>query len=279
MAGSLSPEAVGQYETDGVVWPVDVLTAEEAAHYRGRLEAAEAKLGGPLRSNMMFKTHLLFPWVDELIRHPRVLDAVESLMGPNILAWNTHWFIKEPGDGRFVGWHQDMTYWHLEPDIAVSAWIALSPVTPESGAMQMVKGTHKREIVPHKDTWKDGAMLSRGQEIAVDVNEAEAFDLSLAPGQMSIHHHKIFHASPANVSNDRRIALAVRYIPTYVRQAAISDDSAALVRGEDTFGHFAPEPRPTEDFDEAGQARQIAASDAQRRILYSGAEVDRTTFR
>jgi non-haem Fe2+, alpha-ketoglutarate-dependent halogenase len=171
-----------------------------------------------------------------------------------------------------VAWHQDLTYWHIEPDEAITAWIALSPVTRASGAMRMVPGTHRREVVPHTDTWKQGAMLSRGQEIAVEVDESQAIDVELAPGQVSLHHHKIFHASPANTADDRRIALAVRYIPTHVRQVAISDDSAALVRGVDTFGHFRPERRPVRDWDPEGVDLQLAAADAQRRILYTGTD-------
>jgi hypothetical protein len=277
MAGSLGAEAVARYHKDGVYWPVDALSPSEARHYRGCLEAAETINGGPLRGTKMFKTHLIFPWVDELIRHPRILDAVESILGPNLLAWNTHWFIKEPGDGRYVAWHQDLTYWHIEPDEAITAWIALSPVTRQSGAMRMVPGTHTREVVQHTDTWKPGAMLSRGQEIAVEVDEAQAIDVELAPGQVSLHHHKIFHASPANAADDRRIALAVRYIPTHVRQVAISDDSATLVRGVDAYGHFRPERRPSQDWDPEGLSLQLAAADAQRRILYTG--TDRKEFR
>jgi hypothetical protein len=277
MPGSLPAKSVERYHSDGVVWPIDVLTPAEATYYRSCLEAAEQRNGGPLRGPQMFKTHLIFPWVDELIRHPRILSAVESILGPNLLAWNTHWFIKEPGDGRYVAWHQDLTYWHLEPDHAITAWIALSPVTAETGAMQMVAGTHKQDVVAHVDTWKSGAMLSRGQEIAVEVDEAAAFDVELAPGQLSLHHHKIFHASPANRGGDRRIALAIRYIPTHVRQIAISDDSAALVHGVDTYNHFTHEPRPATDWDPAGLDLQQQAADAQRRILYTG--TDRTEFR
>lgn len=125
--------------------------------------------------------------------------------------------------------------------------------------MKMAPGTHTREVVEHKDTWKEGAMLTRGQEIAVEVNEADAVDVVLKPGEMSLHHHKIFHASHANTSNDRRIGLAIRYIPTHVRQIAISDDSAALVRGVDTFKHFIEERRPTSDRDPIGAEMQSKA--------------------
>lgn len=277
MPKTLSADAVAAYERDGFYFPIPVLTEAEVANYRSQLESFERQQGGPLRGPMMFKTHLLFQWVDELIRHPRVLDAVEDILGPNLLAWNTHFFIKDPGDERYVGWHQDVTYWNLEPDEAMTAWIALSPSTPESGAMRMVPGTHTRDVVPHVDTWKPGAMLTRGQEIAVQVDDDEAVDVTLQAGEMSLHHHKIFHASPANKAQDRRIGLAIRYISTRVRQVAIDDDSAALVRGTDEYGHFQHEPRPERDLDPALVAMQAEAAQRQARILYHG--TGRPTFR
>jgi non-haem Fe2+, alpha-ketoglutarate-dependent halogenase len=274
---SLSAEAVERYRRDGLYFPVRVFSEDEARRYRACLEAFERD-HGPLRGKRMFKTHLIFTWMDEIIRHPKVLDAVEDVLGtPNLLCWNTHWFIKEPGDERYIVWHQDLTYWHLEPDEAVTAWIALSPATVESGAMRMVPGTHRREVVPHRDTWDGKSMLTRGQEIAVEVDEEDAVDVTLAAGEMSLHHHKIFHASNANRSADRRIGLALRYIPTHVRQVAIADDSAALVRGVDEYGHFRPEPRPERDLDPAMLALQEAAAQNQARILYSG--TGRPTFR
>src|SRR5712671_2274750 len=104
MSGSLTASAIARYKNDGVYWPIPVLAPTEVAHYRRCLGAFEKSQGGPLRGSMMFKTHLVFTWVDELMRHPKVLDAVASILGTNLLAWNTHWFIKEPGDGRYVGW-------------------------------------------------------------------------------------------------------------------------------------------------------------------------------
>ncbi|MEQ9151146.1 MAG: phytanoyl-CoA dioxygenase family protein [Azospirillaceae bacterium] len=277
MLKTLTAAAIAEYERDGFYFPIPVLGAEEVQRYRSALEAFERDNGGPLRGPMMFKTHLLFRWVDELIRHPKVLDAVEDILGPNLLAWNTHFFIKEPGDERYVAWHQDLTYWNLDPAEALTAWIALSPSTPKSGAMRMVPGTHTREVVPHLDTWKKGAMLTRGQEIAVEVDEDKAIDVTLRPGEMSLHHQKIFHASPANRADDRRIGLAIRYIPTHVRQVVIDDDSAALVRGTDEYGHFQLEPRPERDMDPALVAMQAEAAERQARILYHG--TDRPTFR
>ena len=276
MPSALSEIAVAQYRRDGVLFPVPVLSEQEAARFRGRLEAYERE-HGPLRGKRMFKTHLIFTWVDEIIRHPAVLDAVESILGPNLLVWNTHWFIKEPADERFIGWHQDLTYWRLEPDEALTAWIALSPATAESGAMRMVPGSHQRELVAHTDTWNGKSMLTRGQELAVEVDESEAELVELRPGEMSLHHDRIFHASNANRSADRRIGLAVRYIPTHVRQVAIHDDSAALVRGHDAFGHFRHEPRPGRDLEPAMLALQDAAAVNQARII--NADLGRPAFR
>ena len=276
MPKSLSDAAVAQYRRDGLYFPVPVLTPEEAQRYRAKLEAFEGEQGA-LRHKRMFKTHLIFTWVDEIIRHPKILDAVESVLGPNLLCWNTHWFIKEPGDERYISWHQDLVYWHLEPDEAITAWIALSPATVESGAMRMVPGTQTREVLAHRDTWNSKSMLTRGQEMAVEVDDEDAVDVVLQPGEMSLHHHKIFHASNSNRSADRRIGLAIRYIPTHVRQVAISDDTAALVRGRDDYGHFRPEPRPGRDLDPATLEFQEIAAQNQARILYSG--TDRPTFR
>ena len=276
MPKSLSDAAVAQYRRDGIYFPVPVFTPEEAAGYRAKLEAFEREQGA-VRHKKMFKTHLILTWVDEIIRQPKILDAVESILGPNLLCWNTHWFIKEPGDERYISWHQDLVYWHLEPDEAITAWIALSPATVESGAMRMVPGTQTREVLEHRDTWNSKSMLTRGQEMAVEVDEKDAVDVLLQPGEMSLHHHKIFHGSNANRSADRRIGLAVRYIPTHVRQVAINDDTAALVRGRDDYGHFKLEPRPTRDLDPEALALQEIAAQNQARILYTG--TDRATFR
>jgi hypothetical protein len=123
---TLSPESVAQYRRDGFYFPLRVLSPGEAAGHRARLEAVERERGGPLGGELRHKGHLLFTWLAELIRHPRILDAVEDLLGPNLLCWSSSFFIKEARDPAFVSWHQDSTYWGLsEPDV-VTAWVALS---------------------------------------------------------------------------------------------------------------------------------------------------------
>ncbi len=204
MGKLLSTAEVARYREDGYLCPIRVLTAEDAARYRARLEAAEAAAGGSLPGPYKHKPHLVYIFAQELVRQPRILDAVEAVIGPDILCWETVFFTKEPRTRDFISWHQDITYWGLEAQgDVVTAWVALSPWTPLSGCMRVVPGTHKCEVVAHADTFAEGNMLSRGQEIAVEVDEAHAVDLVLEPGEMSLHHVKIFHGSHENRSEAR----------------------------------------------------------------------------
>ena len=275
MGKALSAEAIAQYARDGYVFPVPVLSRGEAAGYREQLERAERDLGGPLRGIYRIKPHLLFTWLADLVRHPRLLDAVEDVIGPDILCWNTSFFTKEGRSPGYVSWHQDATYWGLsEPDV-VTAWVAFTDSTPANGNMRVVPGSH-RAAVPHVDTFHPDNLLSRGQEITVEVDEVRAADIVLRAGEMSLHHVLIVHGSGANPSGDRRIGFAIRYIPTRIRQIAGPRDSATLVRGHDRFGHFDAEPRPEADLDPAMLAVHAEISDRQAKILYRG--TDRTTF-
>jgi non-haem Fe2+, alpha-ketoglutarate-dependent halogenase len=275
MSKSLSPSAIEQYERDGYYFPVRVLSFREAGRYRERLERAERDLGGPLAGIYRVKPHLLFTWLADLVRHPAILDAVEDLIGPDILCWNTSFFTKEARSPGFVSWHQDATYWGLsEPDV-VTAWVAFTESSARNGNMRVVPGSH-RAPVAHVDTFHPDNLLTRGQEITVEVDESEAADIVLEPGEMSLHHVLIVHGSGANPSEDRRIGFAIRYMPTRIRQVAGPRDSATLVRGQDAFGHFEPEPRPERDLDPAMRTLHAEISDRQAKLLYRG--TPRTSF-
>jgi non-haem Fe2+, alpha-ketoglutarate-dependent halogenase len=268
----LAPETVEAYKRDGILFPLRVMDEATAAGMRAKVEALAAAEGGKLSRATNQKPHLLLPWLADLVRHPAVLDPVEDILGPNILCWASGFFWKQPRDPAFISWHQDSTYWGLSHADIVTAWIALTPSTPESGCMQVVPGTHHREQVAHKDTFAENNLLSRGQEIAVEVDPEDVVDVVLQPGEMSLHHVRLFHGSEPNRSALPRIGFAVRYIPTYIRQTAGARDSATLVRGEDTFGHFDLEPRPAVDFDPACVAFHRAMLENAEKILYAGAE-------
>jgi non-haem Fe2+, alpha-ketoglutarate-dependent halogenase len=272
MPRMLSPAQIAQYHEQGFISPIRVMSAAAAGEYRSRLEAYEASSGGPLGGDLRHKSHLLFTWLAELVRHDKILDAVEDLHGPDLLCWTTNFFIKEKANPAFVSWHQDSTYWGLSRPDVVSAWVAFTPANSANGAMKVIPGTHKIDQIAHRDTFDKHNLLTRGQEVAVDVDESKAVTIALEPGEMSLHHVRLVHGSPPNTSNDRRIGFAIRYVPTSVSQVA-GADSATLVRGADRYHHFELEPRPSRDLDPelVTLHKQITERNAQ--ILYRGTDV------
>jgi non-haem Fe2+, alpha-ketoglutarate-dependent halogenase len=266
----LPEAAVAHYREHGYYAPVRVMPAHEAESIRRRLEAHEAAHGA-LKGSMRHKSHLLFTWLDGLIRHPAVLDAVEGVIGPDILCWSSTFFIKEPHDPGFVSWHQDSTYWGLDPADIVTAWVALSESTAENGAMRVIPDTQRLEQIAHRDTFAANNLLTRGQEIAVEVDEAKAVMLSLQPGEMSLHHVRLIHGSDPNPSGKRRIGFAIRYLPTHVRQVVGIRDSATLVRGVDRFGNFEPEYAPDRDLSDAALAFHARVMGDQQNVLMKNA--------
>ncbi len=249
MNTTLSTQQIAAYQRDGYVCPIPGLTHAEADALRRRLERFEADSGEKAGSVIRNKGHLKLMAIFDTVSHPAILDAVESVLGPNILCWGTSLFVKEPHDPAFVAWHQDSYYWGLEPDDVCSAWIALASSTLENGAMQVIPGTHKAPQFNHQPSQIGSAnMLFTHEEIAVDVDTEKAVSLLLKKGELSLHHVKIVHGSPPNRSNDRRYGLAIRYVAPHVRQMD-SRDSALLVRGEDRFGYFRSDPVPTRDMD------------------------------
>lgn len=267
----LSEEAVARFRRDGYYAPVRAMSREEAAGYRRRLEAFEAGQGRAIPPQYRQKAHLLFPWLADLVRRPEILDAVEDVLGPNLLVWSTSFFIKEANDPAYVSWHQDSTYWGLSAPEVVTAWVAFSDSNHENGCLRVVPGTHTLDQVEHVDTADSNNLLTRGQEIAVAVDEAVAVEIPLQPGEMSLHHIRIFHNSQPNQSNDRRIGFAIRYIPTHISQTSGVKSTATLARGVDDYGHFEHEPRPSADMAPDAVAYHAEVMRRQREVLFKGA--------
>jgi non-haem Fe2+, alpha-ketoglutarate-dependent halogenase len=272
MPNLLTQEQTETFWRDGCVFPIRVMPEAQALELRARLEAFERETGGPLKGALRHKSHLLFTWLADLVRNERIVDAIEDLYGPNLFCWTTNFFIKEANNPAFVSWHQDSTYWGLDKPDVVTAWVALTPSNTSNGAMGFIPGTHTRDQIPHRDTFAKNNLLTRGQEVAVEVDEKQAVTIELQPGEMSLHHVRLVHGSPPNPSNDRRIGFAIRYIPTSVAQIA-GDDSATLVRGVDAFHHFDHEPRPTRDMDPAFLELHRKITERNAQILYRGTEV------
>ena len=244
--------AAGQYRRDGFLFPITAMSPQEAHAYRRRIEDFKASnpTGRPFRDVVKSKSHLVSIAVFELVHRPEILDAVEEVLGPDISCWSTGLFFKEAKDPAFVSWHQDTRYWGLEPDEdIVTAWLALSPATVESGAMRFIPGSHAGGLMPHADTRAEDNMLARGQVVQEPVDEDSAVDALLEPGQFSLHHGRLVHGSAPNRSAEPRYGVAIRYIGANVRPVRTDADSALVVRGADSHGHFRADPIPARDYE------------------------------
>ena len=262
MTKVLSADQVVGYRANGFLYPLPALSAAEVQRFRGALEATEARLGGALmaidrkyRGNM----HLLVRWVDEIARHAAILDAVEDLIGPDILLYTSRFFIKEPMSEGIAAWHQDCTYFGLRPYDHVTAWVALSNVTRAAGPLEFAVGSHIRGPLLQKSNVVGNSVNTAGQKIVEWFDTTGAQIAPLEPGQCSLHHTCVVHQSGPNASPERRIGLALSYIPTRTRHIGSRRMPASLVRGDDRYGHFDLQPPPQADFGAAETARHEAS--------------------
>lgn len=246
------------FQTNGFVTPIraiDETLARELGHKVEQLDPDIVK---------QKSLHLLLKWVNDVMRIPTILDAVEEILGPDLLVWSTALFYKRPHDLRFVSWHQDATYWGLDPADVVTAWVALSPSNRTNGALRLIPGSHLKEQLPHRQTFAENNLLLSGQEIAVEVDESAAAMCELKPGEMSLHHIMTVHGSDPNPSDQSRIGLAIRYIGAHVRQTSKFRDTATLVRGENRHQNFDLEEAPDADLSDA--AREYHRSIIRRTV-------------
>ena len=235
---------------DGFLSRIPVLGKEEAAGVRAAFDALEATEGKERCQVGLLDRHVDQRFVWEVATHPAIMDAAEEVLGPDVMLLATHFFCKYPtagGEKRFVAWHQDVTYWGLEPPLAVTAWYAVDDADVENGCMRVIPGTH-RGIREHGTSDRAGNLLSINQEVPVTTAEEQsAVDLCLRAGEASLHHGMSIHGSNPNLSSRRRCGMTIRFVPPYVRQTAINSQgrrwNAMLVRGEDRYGHFS-QPGP-----------------------------------
>jgi len=242
------------YLQQGFLSPIDVIDEATAAGHRVALELAEEQVG-PVLYKAKMQTVMTSP--AELACHPAVLDVVEALIGPDILVYNVTYIIKEANTPTHVSWHQDLTYWGLDRDDQVSLWLALSDASVDAGCMRVIPGSHRHGRLVHITGEEDeNNVLFQNQRVA-DIDESQAVPCPLRPGQASLHHGWLLHASAPNRTGDRRIGLNVQYIAPQVRQTKLPGYTAWLVRGEDRYGYYPNETPACTDLDPAALERRL----------------------
>lgn len=247
MGKALSEPDIAGYHRDGFLTPFNVYGENQASALRARFEDLESAISGEAQDRFRIKAHLPFPWLCDVVREPRLLDAVEDLIGPDILCWGSSFFAKKPKDPRFVSWHTDSFFYGFEPAETLTAWLAFNPSTVEAGCVRYIPGSHKtqtiHEIIPDGDN-----LLPMGQN-ALNQPEETAVDAILKPGQVVFHHESVVHGSGPNNADHPRVGLSIHYVAPRVRETRFEGSTAMLVRGEDQFGYWGRDPEPNEDFD------------------------------
>jgi ectoine hydroxylase-related dioxygenase (phytanoyl-CoA dioxygenase family) len=268
----LHAATVAQYRREGFLAPLPVMGEAEMAERLAWLGAIEASRAGRLAPSHNVKAHLLVPFLWDLVHDPRILDPVEDLLGPDLLCWAAGFFDKPPGEPHHVPWHQDATYWGLSAPEAVTAWVAFTPSLPENGCMRVSPRTHGT-VLAHVDTGDRNAMLPGRETVAAEVDTAQAVDIVLRPGEMSLHDVLLVHGSEPNRSALRRCGLAIRYIPGHLTRRDGAPGTATLVRGRD-HGHFAREQAPEAAFHPAAMARYDIILRSWMRGVFAGMKRD-----
>ena len=242
----LSDAQVQFFREQGYLTRLPVISGAEAGACRQRLEAYEAETGKTATDTLHIKGHLYFTWLWQLSQHPNLTGAIADLVGEDLFVLASRFWIKQPGDRKFVSWHQDLAYFGLDPQIMVTAWLALTAVTRENGCQRFIPRSHL-SLKKHEETYDPDNLLSRGQKVAA-VDESAAVDVLLQPGEMSIHHGNLLHSSEPNVSDSRRIGFALMMFPTHVR-SSLGRRPATLIRGVDRYGYWDHDPLPRYDRD------------------------------
>ena len=267
----LNHNQIEDYNNKGYVSPINIFSKQEAKEIREEIEKIEKKWPEALTGLNRNYVHLISPVFDKICHNSKILDAVESLIGKNILICGTTLFIKNPNEKGFVSFHQDARYIGLEPHNWVTAWVAVTDANEENGCMRMWSGSHKNELQYHNEKFNENNLLTRGQTVEnVPINETTP--VILKAGQLSLHHPQIVHGSGLNKSNDRRIGFAIQsYIGTNVDEV-LGKIYVQQARGSDIFKYHQHVKRPTELMNNIDIASRKKANEELSKIFYSGSK-------
>ena len=265
----LSSNQLKQYEDEGFVSPINIFSKEKAKEIRNEIELIEKEMPGELDKSGRYNAHLISPLLDEVTHNPKILDAVQSLIGENILVCGTTLFIKNPNEKGFVSYHQDAKYIGLEPLNWVTAWVAITDSNEHNGCMRMWSGSHKDNLKEHEQMFNEGNLLTRGQTVN-NVPKEKTTPLVLEAGQMSLHHPTVVHGSDLNKSDDRRIGFVIQsYIGSNVKQV-LGKNGVQLARGKDDYNFHETIGRPKSLMDKNDLKIKKKENDNLQEIFYKG---------
>ena len=267
----LTSNQLKQYEDEGFVSPIDIFSKEKAKEIRSEIELIEKDMPEELEKSGRYNAHLISPLLDEVTHNSKILDAVESLIGKNILVCGTTLFIKNPYEKGFVSYHQDAKYIGLEPHNWVTAWVAITDSNEKNGCMRMWSGSHKDDLKDHNQMFNEGNLLTRGQTVN-NVPKEKTTPLVLEAGQMSLHHPKVVHGSDLNKSDDRRIGFVIQsYIGSNVKQV-LGKNSVQVARGKDNFNYHEKIPRTQTLMNKDDLLIKKKENENLQEIFYKGSE-------
>jgi len=265
----LSSNQLKQYEDEGFVSPINIFTKKKAKEIRNEIELIENKIPGELEKSGRYNAHLISPLLDEVTHNSKILDAVESIIGKNILVCGTTLFVKNPNEKGFVSYHQDAKYIGLEPYNWVTAWVAITDSNENNGCMRMWSGSHEDNLKEHDQNFNEGNLLTRGQTVR-NVPKEKTTPLILKAGQMSLHHPTVVHGSDLNKSDDRRIGFVIQsYIGTNVKQI-LGKNSVQIARGIDEFNYHKKIERPKSLLNKNDLITKKKENDNLQDIFYKG---------
>ena len=232
-------DQIEAYRQDGFIFPIEIFSPAEVEGFRGAFEALNEY--SPKRFDRM---HLFFDWAYQIVTHDGLLDVVEAILGDDILVYGTLVLGKQPHDLRYASWHQDSFYSGLHLTPSTTAWIALTPSHQGNGCMRVIPGSHRLGAVEHETVTDPNLLNRRGERIKIDVDESEAVDVVLKPGEISLHESTLVHGSTPNMSDEPRIGFIVRFVTSRMRNPNVR---LMRVRGDGDCSHLDLAQKPGAD--------------------------------
>ena len=235
----MHPQQIEAYRRDGFVFPIEILSRAEVEEFRGAFDSLIQY--SPKRLDRL---HMFFDWAYQVVTHKDLLDVVEAILGNDILVYGTLVLAKQPHDLRYASWHQDSFYSGLHLTPSTTAWIALTPSHEGNGCMRVIPGSHTLGALDHENIEDEHLLNRRGERIKIDVDESEAVDVVLKPGQISLHESTLVHGSTPNKSDEPRIGFIVRFVTSRMRNP---NTRLMRVRGDGDCSHLDLAEPPVKD--------------------------------